>query len=93
MYDLTVEPSFQQRLTAAASEQALIFVNDARPEFVAPSQLIILSNGNARPLFSLVAAQPDIDAESEDIELLSAIQYVWPLYGAAILAANESEPA
>lgn len=86
VYDLTVDPSFGQRVTAASTEQAMIFVNDARPEFVAPAQLIILNNGNARPLFSLVANQPAISAESTDADLLAALQAVWPQYGAALLA-------
>jgi len=88
-FDLTNDQTFQGRVSAASTEQALIFVNDSRPEFTAPAQLIILNSGNARPLFSLVAGQPGMTTESTDGDILAALQAVWPKYGAAIL---EAEP-
>jgi|SRR3954469_11638522 hypothetical protein len=88
-FDLTQNREYQARITAAASEQALIFVDDARPEFVAPAHAIILSAGAASAFFSLVAAQPAITAESTDGDLLAALQAVWPKYGAALV---EDEP-
>lgn len=91
-FALAADFSFQSRIMAAATEQAVIFVNDARPEFVAPSRLVIRSNGNATPFFALVAGQPDMTAESDDASILAALQYVWPIYGSALLA-EDVEPA
>lgn len=85
-YALSLDFGFQSRITAASTEQALIFVNDDRPEFKEPASRIILSPGNAAPFFSLVAAQPAMSVESTDVEILSALQAVWPQYGAALLA-------
>lgn len=90
---LTTNPTFQQRITAASTEQAVIFVNDSRPEFVAPSQKVILSAGNAFPFFALVAGQPGITVESTDGEILAALQFVWPVYGAALLVEAPEAPA
>lgn len=83
--ELVVDPAFQGRVMAAATEQALIFVDDARPEFIAPAQLIILSPGNAVPFVNLVAGQPGITAASADADILAGVQAVWPKYGTAIL--------
>jgi hypothetical protein len=84
-FTLTSDASFQGRVIAASSEQALIFVDDARPEFVAPAQEVILSTGNAYPFVSLVAGQPGITALSTDADILAALQAVWPKYGAALI--------
>ena len=84
-YALSTDYVFQSRITAAATEQALIFINDARPEFNEPARLVIVSPGNATPFFSLVSAQPAMTAESTDGDILAALQAVWPQYGAAIL--------
>jgi hypothetical protein len=88
-FALTQDRDFQARITAAASEQALIFVNDARPEFKGPAEAVILSVGAASVFFSLVAAQPAMSADSTDADILAALQAVWPQYGAAIIA-NEA---
>jgi hypothetical protein len=81
---LVQDSAFIGRVGAASTEQALIFVNDARPEFKAPATLIIQSSANSFPLVSLVAGQPAITAESTDADILAALQAVWPKYGAAI---------
>ena len=91
-FNLSGNFQFQSRVAAASTEQALIFVNDARPEFSEPAQRIILAQGNAAPFYSLVAGQPGMTAESEDLEILAALQAVWPQYGAALLA-DEGAPA
>lgn len=85
-FRLSANPEFQSRITAASTEQAMIFVNDERPEYVAPAQRIILSAGNAAPFFPLVAAQPAMSEESTDADILAALQAVWPKYGEALLA-------
>jgi hypothetical protein len=81
---LTSNYEFQQRVTAASTEQALIFVNDARPEFVAPATAVILSASNAQPFVNLVAGQPGITEAATDGDILAALQAVWPKYGAAL---------
>jgi hypothetical protein len=90
-YNLTLNFEFQSRITAAASEQALIFINDARAEFSEPARLVILATGNAAPFVPLVAGQPAMTAEATDGDILAALQAVWPVYGAALLA--DSAPA
>lgn len=92
MFALSTDYSFQSRITAASSEQALIFVNDARPEFYEPARRIILAAGNAAPFFSLVAAQPAMTTESTDGDILAALQAVWPQYGAALNAEADEAP-
>jgi hypothetical protein len=89
-YALTNDPAFIGRVQAAASEQALIFVNDERPEFNGPASLVIVSSANAYAFVSLVAAQPAISADSTDADILAALQAVWPQYGAALIV---NEPA
>jgi hypothetical protein len=84
-YNLSIDLVFQTRITAAATEQAMIFVNDSRPEFVEPARLVVLSAGNAVPFFPLVAGQPGMSSESTDGDILAALQAVWPVYGAALL--------
>jgi hypothetical protein len=87
-YHLSGNFEFQARVTAASTEQALIFINDARPEFNEPASRIILSPGNAAPFFSLVAGQPAMTVDATDGDILAALQAVWPQYGAALLASE-----
>jgi hypothetical protein len=84
-FTLSNDLEFQGRVTAASTEQALIFVNDARPEYSTPAHRIILAAGNASPFFSLVAGQPAMTAASSDGDILAALQFVWPQYGDALL--------
>jgi len=86
---LVKDPEFIGRVTAAASEQALIFINDARPEFIIVAETVILFPGNAAPLTNLVAGQPGITAASTDGDVLAALQAVWPVYGSSLIAAQE----
>ena len=91
-YALGLNFEFQSRVTAAATEQAMIFVNDDRPEFKGPAERIILAAGNASPLFPLVANQPGMSVESTDGDILAAVQAVWPVYGAALVVEAEPVP-
>lgn len=83
--ELVANYGFQTRVLAASTEQALIFVNDARPEFKVPAERIIVSASAAIPLVSLVAGQPAIVEASTDGDILAALQAVWPKYGAALI--------
>lgn len=86
--ELVANPDYVKRVNAAATEQALIFVNDDRPEFKAPATEVILSIYNAAPFHSLVAAQPGMNEASTDADILAALQAVWPQYGAALIDAQ-----
>jgi hypothetical protein len=81
---LVANYGFQTRVIAASTEQALIFVNDTRPEFNGPAEHIILSASNALPFVNLVAGQPGMTEASTDGDILAALQAVWPKYGAAL---------
>lgn len=83
--ELVADQGFIKRVNAAATEQALIFVNDDRPEFKAPATEVILSVYNAAPFHNLVAGQPGMTTESTDGDILAALQAVWPQYGAALI--------
>jgi len=82
---LTASYEFQSRVIAASTEQALIFVNDSRPEFKEPAEAIIVSSSAALPFVNLVAGQPGMTEASTDGDILAALQAVWPKYGAALL--------
>jgi hypothetical protein len=85
---LVDDPDFRGRVTSASSEQALIFINDARPEYIVVAQTVILYPGNAGPLVNLVAGQPGITAAATDADILAALQAVWPKYGTSLLASS-----
>jgi len=86
---LVKDADFIGRVTAAASEQALIFIDDARPEFIIVAETVILFPGNAAPLTNLVAGQPGITAAATDADILAALQAVWPKYGNSLIASSE----
>jgi hypothetical protein len=86
---LADDPGFLTRVTSCASEQALIFKDDARPEFANLATAIIQTPGNARGLFELVCVSPSFrevtdSASVPDADILAAVQSVWPVYGAAV---------
>ena len=83
--ELVANYGFQTRVLAASTEQALIFVNDARPEFRVPAEAIIVSVSAALPFVNLVAGQPAMSEASTDGDILAALQAVWPQYGAALV--------
>lgn len=86
--ELSTNFEFVKRVNAAATEQAMIFVNDDRPEFNGPASAVILSVYNAAPFHSLVAGQPGMSVDSTDGDILAALQFVWPHYGAALIASS-----
>jgi hypothetical protein len=79
------DPGFGDRVTACAVEQAQIFVNDDRPEFQVLARQVIASTQSARALVPLVAGKPEMSTESDDGAILSAVQAVWPIYGASLV--------
>jgi hypothetical protein len=79
------------RLTACCTEQAGIFVNDQRPEYVDLAREVITDPGAALWFVWLVAASPGFgDAYAgggvdaiDDGMLLSSVQANWPIVSAA----------
>jgi hypothetical protein len=82
-----IDEAFIARVMACGVQQALTFVNDARPEFKNYAQAVIASENNARQLVWPVCGQPAITAVSADPDLLAAVQAVWPLVGASYVPA------
>lgn len=78
------DPEFAGRVNACGVEQAQVFINDGRPEYVALAREI-LTNGAVATLVVNVAARPDMDADIDDPGILAAVQYVWPLIGATLV--------
>ena len=72
---------------ACVRTQALVFVNDARPEFtiVANAVLTDPTAGIAYKVVAMSTAQPAMSHDSTDGDLDAAVQYVWPLVGSALL--------
>jgi hypothetical protein len=84
---LADDPGFRARVTACATEQALVFTADGRPDIAALADAVILSDANAGPLVDLVAISPnfvDVDdpASTTDEDILAAVQATWPTYAA-----------
>lgn len=88
---LAGDPGYLSRLSACCTEQAGIFINDARPEYKDLAEAVI-ENVLATTWFAwIVASQPGFgdayaSGGSESItdgQLLSAVQAVWPIVGTA----------
>jgi hypothetical protein len=82
------DSDFTNRITACCTEQAAVFVNDQRPDYVALADAIIAEAGNATWFYWLVSAAPGFgDAGSPaaitDPMILSAVQALWPTVAAA----------
>lgn len=84
---LLANQSYTERVYACLRSQALVFVNDDRPEFTSVANAVMLSpNGDiAYNVVAMTTAQPDMSAESTDDDITAAVQYVWPLVGAALV--------
>jgi hypothetical protein len=79
------DEEFRVRVRACSTEQALVFVNDDRPEFSVLAERIIQSPWSADALAPLVAGKPGISKESGDPDILAAVQNVWPIYGGTLV--------
>lgn len=86
---LTRDPVFRGRVTACVTEQAQIFINDGRPEFVALAEAAIVNPEFHGAAFTpLVCGQPGIGDNADqsavdDAKILSAVQSIWPTYANA----------
>lgn len=89
---LEADGTFQQRTRAAAIQQAEIFKNDQRPDFVAVAEGVLRDEGGLWPAFNrLAAGGPGIaekaatadggvdQSKITDADLLSLTQANWPV--------------
>jgi hypothetical protein len=82
--ELRSSPLFQARWTSAIEEQALIFKDDGRPEFVWLAQQVLRGDFMSRDIWGrILCAAPGFDdrqdqADITDAELLAAVQSQWP---------------
>ena len=93
---LARDPGFISRVVTCSKEQALVFMNDGRPDIAALGDAIVLSSTAALPLVELVAVSPNfVDVTDQtavpDVEILSAVQAVWPTYAGVAYPAAEPE--
>lgn len=90
--DLATSPEFRERVLACAVEQALVFKDDGRADIAALADSILRATENAGGLVPLVAAAPGFgDALDQsaitDGDILSAVQYAWPVYAEVLYPA------
>ena len=102
---LTKDPDFIGRTNAAATEQAQVFINDARPDYVALAESVL--KGAAGPLNAFArmnASGPGIgekvdigndkidQSQVTDADLLALTQGNWPIVG-ELFFAEDGTPA
>lgn len=86
--DLSTNPVFRGRVRMSVAEQAQIFVDDTRPEYqMLAHQAIGAIEATTDQFVPLVATRPGMTTESTDGDILSAVQYVWPMVGARYIPA------
>ncbi len=93
---LAADPIFQKRMSSATTEQAAIYQNDARPEFIQLADNILRNPQAALTQFCVQASvQPGFnEAESQDAiddgQILSAVQAIYPtIAGVNYIAPSE----
>jgi hypothetical protein len=81
---------FQKRMTACCNQQADVYKDDARPQFVALAKSVLRVQGPMPTFFNMGAASPgfadDVDngdgtidsSRLTDIQLLASVQNDWP---------------
>ena len=79
------DPGFQGRAQACCAEQAGVFVNDGRPEYVGLAQGVIAGNTSDIDAIIRQVCVTDTagDIAMEDDALRGAVQLVWPVVAAA----------
>jgi hypothetical protein len=87
---LSQDPDFQSRVRGCCIQQANIFKDDARSDFVALANAIMRQENCQLTFFDLCAAAPDFDtivdvgdgtidsSRIEDESILSSVQALWP---------------
>jgi hypothetical protein len=101
--DLTTDTAFAGRVSACATQQAEIFQNDARPDFVALAGAVMTGQGDVLWTFiRLAAAAPGLadtaggggatdQAAISDPDILAAVQSNWPTV-AGLYFDSEGQP-
>lgn len=80
--DVATNKDFRSRVRMCIAEQAEIFVNDSRPEYKQLAlQAITALDPTTDQFVPLVAVRPGMTTESTDLDIMAAVQYVWPLIG------------
>jgi hypothetical protein len=89
IFALTWDQAFNGRVTACCTQQAEIFRNDARPDFVALANDVLLGDGRVTSTFTrIIAAAPGIadkaatgdgidQTKVTDDDILSTVQANW----------------
>ncbi len=82
----TYDQTFKLRLSMCVVEQAKIFTNDERPEYnILADQALANHMAITERFVPLVATQPGMTPEATDGDILSAVQYLWPVLGAPLV--------
>lgn len=82
-HDVATDVVFQHRVIMCVAEQSEIYANDGRLEYSRLAhQAIATLESVAEQFVPMVAVRPAITASSPDSDLLAAVQYLWPLFGA-----------
>jgi hypothetical protein len=80
--DLATDKNFRGRVRMCISEQAQIFVNDDRAEYKQLAlQAITALDPTTDQFVPLVSTRPGMSVSSTDLDIMAAVQYVWPLIG------------
>lgn len=81
------DADFRGRIMACIAEQAQVFINDTRAEFYMVARDAIASIETTTDQFALlVTTRPGMTVNSTDGDILTAVQYVWPIVGARYTA-------
>jgi hypothetical protein len=90
---LTQDSTFRGRVKMSVAEQAQIFVNDDRAEYKQLAyQAMAALEPTTEQFVPLVAMRPAMTAESTDLDIMAAVQYVWPLVGARYVPVPVAPP-
>lgn len=84
---LAVDQTFVARVMGCGTQEALKFIADDRPEIKFYASAVIQSPGAAQQMVWPVAGSPGITAASDDAALLSAVDALWGVVGAAYVPA------
>ena len=81
--DLSQDPEFQARVRGCSVQQATIFKDDARPDYVALAGAIMRQEDPVLTFFVLTAAAPGMADKGDegtisDGDILAAVQAEWP---------------
>lgn len=92
--DLATNMAFRSRVRMCVAEQAEIFVADGRPEYKQLAyQAIAALDSTTDQFVPLVSVRPAMSVDSTDVDIMSAVQYVWPIIGARYIPVEVPPPS